>query len=254
MLRALDEDAVRAALRALRAEGVRTLAVAFLWSVANPVHERRAAEIARDEIPDVRVICSVDVLPEIREWERTSAAVLSAYVLPAVEAYLRRLETFLAANGLRRPPLIMQVNGGVGTVDDVLRVPVTLLASGPAAGPAAASHTARGDAITIDMGGTSLDVAIVRAGRAAVSRELRVREQPIGVPGIEVLSIGAGGGSIASVDVGGALHVGPRSAGAAPGPACYGAGGTEPTVTDANLVLGYLPAERAARRTTRVRL
>ncbi len=254
----LDEDAVRRAAAAFREAGVRAVAIAFLWSVADASHEQRARAILAEELPDVEVRCSSDVLPEIREWERTSATVLSAYVLPAIGTYLRELEQRLAADGLVRAPLIMQINGGCASIPEILRAPVSVLASGPAAAPAAALHHATqlgtGDLITIDMGGTSLDVCLIQDGRAAVSRGIRVEEQPVGVPGVEVSSIGAGGGSIAWVDGGGALRVGPRSAGSRPGPACYGLGGTLPTVTDANVVLGaidpegFLGGRRALRR------
>jgi N-methylhydantoinase A len=253
----LDEDGVRAAAKTFRDAGVKAVAVALLWAVSNDAHERRAAEILREELPGVHVLCSVDILPEIREWARTSAAALSAYILPSIDAYLRRLEHTLADGKLGRPPLIMQINGGCSSVDEILARPVSVLASGPAAAPAAARfHAARvgaEDVITIDMGGTSLDVCLLRAGRPAVSRDLRVEDDPVGIPGIEVHSIGAGGGSIAWIDAGGALRVGPRSAGAVPGPACYGQGGEEPTVTDANVVLGYLApaAFLGGRRTLR---
>ena len=238
----IDEDAVRAAARTLASRDVGAVAVAFLWSVVNSEHELRAAELARQELPGVPVLCSSEILPEIREWERTSATLISAYVAPGLESYLRRFQQLLRDLGHPRDPLIMQVNGGCATVDEVLRRPVYALASGPAAAPAAALYDAPPDGgglITADVGGTSFDVSMVREGRVATSRDLRVDEQPIGVSGVDVHSIGAGGGSIAWVDSGGALRVGPQSAGAVPGPACYGIG-EQATVTDANVVLGYL--------------
>ncbi|MFN8223973.1 MAG: hydantoinase/oxoprolinase family protein [Gaiellales bacterium] len=242
--RALDEDAVRAAADVFRTAKVQAVAIAFLWSIVNGAHELRAAELLRQELPGVHVLTSAEVLPEIREWERTSATVLSAYILPVMSAYMRRLEGQLAERGLGRSVLIMQINGGCASVDEVLRRPVNTLHSGPAAAPAAAAWYAKDigadDLITIDMGGTSFDVCVIAGGRPSMSRTIEVDGQPVGVPGVEVESIGAGGGSIAWVDSGGALRVGPRSAGAVPGPACYGAGGTAPTVTDANVVLGYL--------------
>jgi N-methylhydantoinase A len=240
----LDEAAVLAAAERFRAAGVGGVAVAMLWSVVNPAHELRTAELLESALPGVPVLCSHQILPEIREWERTSATVLSAYIQPLVRDYLRRLETLLAARGLRTPLLVMQIIGGCGTVADVLRRPVDILHSGPAAAPSAAAWIAESvgerDLITVDMGGTSLDVCMITDGRASMSRRLQVEHQPIGVAGVEVHSIGAGGGSIAWIDSGGALRVGPRSAGSVPGPACYGNGGTDATVTDANLVLGYL--------------
>jgi len=244
ILTPLDEDGVRKAAATMREEGVSSVAVAFLWSIANSKHEHRAAEILREELPDVPVLCAVDILPEIREWERTSAAVLSAYMLPGVSTYLRELEASLKESGYGRGPLIMQINGGVASVSEILRKPVNVLASGPAAAPAVAAHSGASrnveNIVVIDMGGTSLDVCLLRDGRPAMSREISVDMQPIGVPGVDVLSVGAGGGSIAWVDSGGALRVGPQSAGSRPGPVGYDAGGTEPTVTDANIVLGYL--------------
>ena len=243
----LAEAEVHAAAAYFRRHGVQSITVALLWSIVNPDHERRVAEILRSELPEAYVICSADVLPEIREWERTSAAVLSAYILPEIDGYLRRLESALREEGLKRPPLIMQLNGGCAPIQEILHRPVNVLYSGPAAAPAAAAHHAARhdlkDLITVDMGGTSFDVCLIREGTPARSRTLQVDMQPVGVAGVDVHSIGAGGGSIARVDAGGALRVGPRSAGSIPGPAAYGAGGTAPTVTDANITLGYLSPE-----------
>ena len=243
----LDESDVRAAADVFRRNGVEAVAVALLWSIVNPAHEQRVAEILREELPDAYLVCSSDVLPEIREWERTSAAVLSAYVLPEIADYMRRLEADLREHGLRHAPLIMQLNGGCAPIQEILRRPVYVLHSGPAAAPAAASyHGVRHglqDMITVDMGGTSFDVCLMHNGSPARSRNLQVEMQPVGVAGVDVHSIGAGGGSIAYVDPGGALRVGPRSAGSVPGPAAYGLGATEPTVTDANVILGYLAPE-----------
>lgn len=257
VLTPLDESDVRQAAAKFRRLNVSAVAVAYLWAMANPVHERRTAEILAEELPGVHVVCGSDVLPEIREWERTSATALSAYILPGIDQYLRALETLLADVGLPRPPLIMQINGGCASVTEILRRPVYALASGPAAAPAAAAAYASSagltDLITVDMGGTSFDVCLIRGGRPAVSRSIQVEMQPVGVAGIDVHSIGAGGGSVAWVDSGGALRVGPRSAGAVPGPVSYGAGGIEPTVTDANVALGYLAPEAflGGRRTLR---
>jgi N-methylhydantoinase A len=246
VLTPLAEHEVRAAAAYLRRHDVRSVAVSLLWSIVNDAHERRLAEILGDELPDAHIVCSADVLPEIREWERTSATVLSAYILPGIDGYLRRLESALLDAGLPRPPLIMQLNGGCAPIAEILRRPVYALHSGPAAAPAAAAHHARHkmqDLITVDMGGTSFDVCLIKDGASVRTRSLQVEHQPVGVAGVDVHSIGAGGGSIASVDSGGALRVGPRSAGSVPGPAAYGAGGGEPTVTDANIVLGYLAPE-----------
>ena len=244
VVRPLDEAAVRASAARFRTAGVKAIAVAFLWSMINPTHEERAAEILREELPGCYVVTSSEVMPEIREWERTSATVLSAYILPVIDEYLRKLQADLLSAGLKRDVLIMQVNGGCSSVNEILRRPVYALHSGPAAAPAAATWFARDvgadDLISVDMGGTSFDVCLISGKRAEMTRDLQVDGQPIGVPAVEVRSIGAGGGSIAWIDSGGALRVGPRSAGAVPGPVCYGAGGLEPTVTDANLLLGYL--------------
>ncbi|HEV3034121.1 MAG TPA: hydantoinase/oxoprolinase family protein [Solirubrobacteraceae bacterium] len=239
----LDEQEVRQAARHFAEAGVKAVAVTFLWSMLYPQHELRAAEILTEELPGVQVVCSHTVLPEIREWERTSATAISAYIIPRISEYLTNLERELVQAGLKRPPLIMQINGGCARIPDILRVPVNILASGPAAAPAAAMYFADSvgeDLITVDMGGTSLDVCMIQGGRAAMSRDIQVEDQPIGVSAVDVHSIGAGGGSIAWIDGGGALRVGPRSAGSRPGPACYDFGGEEPTVTDANVVLGYL--------------
>lgn len=247
VVKPLSEADVRTAAAHFGDEDVAAVAVAFLWSIVNPAHEIRAAEILQEELPDTKVILSSDVLPEIREWERTSATVLSAYILPGIDTYLRELEAVLERSGFTRSPLIMQINGGCASVDEILRRPVFALASGPAAAPAAATFHARDidakNLISVDMGGTSFDVCLIRDGRAGMSRTIQVEQQPIGVAGVEVHSVGAGGGSIAWIDAGRALRVGPRSAGARPGPACYGLGGGEPTVTDANVVLGYLEPE-----------
>lgn len=240
----LDEDDVRAAAAQFREAGVGAVAIAFLWSIVNATHEDRAAEILAEELPGVKVLRSSRVLPEIREWERTSATALSAYIAPGIDDYLNRLKAILAEAGLERRPLIMQINGGCASIEEILERPVNALGSGPAAAPAAALHHAIPlgirDLITIDLGGTSFDVALIRDGRPAMSRSIQVDMQPIGVPAVDVHSVAAGGGSMAHVDSGGVLHVGPQSAGASPGPACYGAGGTSPTVTDATVVLGYL--------------
>ncbi|MSO69871.1 MAG: hydantoinase/oxoprolinase family protein, partial [Alphaproteobacteria bacterium] len=240
----LDATSVQQATRALKAENVKAVAVALLWSIVNPAHERMVKELIEREMPGVPVVLSSDVLPAIREWERTCSTLLSAYVLPGISTYLRELERYLKESGLKRPLLIIQLNGGCASVENVLRKPIYALASGPAAGPAAALHCAQrenlSDVIAVDMGGTSFDVCMVTGGQATMTKEMRVEDMPVGVAAVDVHSIGAGGGSIAWVDKGGALQVGPRSAGADPGPACYAQGGAEPTVTDANVVLGYI--------------
>lgn len=243
----LDEDAVRDAARTLGKHEVKAVAIAFLWSIVDASHEQRTAEIVREELPDADVLCSSDILPEIREWERTSSTILSAYIAPIIGDYLRSFEAAMKQSGMPNRPLIMQVNGGCAAVPDLLARPVNAVASGPAAGPAAGAHYAASTKapdrlIVIDMGGTSFDVCLLRDGEAVMSSDIRGAGQPIGVNGVEVLSVGAGGGSIAWIDSGSSLRVGPRSAGSQPGPACYGRGGSEPAVTDANLVVGRMAA------------
>jgi N-methylhydantoinase A len=240
----LNEDDVRAAAEKIKAAGVKAVGIAFMWSVSNPVHEERAAAILAEALPDVAVLISSEVLPEIREWERTSATALSAYIWPKIGDYLNRFEAMLKATPFARELQIMQINGGCASVPEVMRRPVYTLASGPAAAPAAAlfhmTEPELGNVITGDMGGTSFDVCLITGGRPAMSRSVQVEFQPIGVAAVEVNSIGAGGGSIGWIDDGGALRVGPQSAGSKPGPVCYDQGGEQPTVTDANVALGYL--------------
>lgn len=251
VVRDLDAEGVRAAAATFREKKVTAVAVAFLWSIVNPGHELEALRILEEELPGVPVVASHRVLPEIREWERTSATVLSAYVLPKIGDYLQRLESYLTERGLPVPAQYMQINGGCARIDEIMKRPVNILGSGPAAAAAASIQTAgrvsalpnARNLITIDMGGTSLDLSVIEDGRPIMTRDLRVEAQPVGVSGVEVQSIGAGGGSIAYLDTGGVLKVGPISAGSVPGPACYGAGGERPTVTDANVVLGYVVPE-----------
>ena len=247
IVKPLDENAVREAAQTLGKHDVKAVAVAFLWSIIDASHEKRAAEIVREELPDVDVLCSSDILPEIREWERTSSTIVSAYIAPIIGDYLRAFEAEMTKGGMPHRPLIMQVNGGCAAVPDLLARPVNAVASGPAAGPAAGAHYASTTKspdrlIVVDMGGTSFDVCLLRDGEAVMSSDIKVADQPIGVNGVEVLSVGAGGGSIAWIDSGNSLRVGPRSAGSQPGPACYGRGGVEPAVTDANLVTGRMAA------------
>jgi N-methylhydantoinase A len=247
VLKPLYEESVREAAGELQAQGAEAVAVSLLWAQANPAHERRVRELLAEELPGVPVLLSSDILPEVGEWVRTSATTLSAYVYAGCRDYLQRLERWLHEHGLGQDLLVMQVNGGSATVAGTLRVPVGIIHSGPAAAPASGLQVGRRvgarDMITVDMGGTSFDVCLIKDGEVPRSRAIEVEHQPIGVPGVEIHSIGAGGGSIAWIDRGGALRVGPRSAGADPGPAAYDQGGRLPTVTDANVVLGYLSPE-----------
>jgi N-methylhydantoinase A len=243
---ALDLEAVRAAVGALVADGVDALAVCFLHAYANPAHERAAAALVRREFPGLYLSVSSDVLPEFREFERLSTTVMNAYVGPVMARYLQRFEERAAALGLGAPPLILQSNGGVATVSQVRERPVFTMASGPSAGVTGAGYLA-GRAghpriITFDMGGTSTDVSVVEHGAPVTAAEKAYHGYPVKAAMLDVDSVGAGGGSLAWVDPGGFLRVGPRSAGAEPGPAAYGRGGESATVTDANLLLGRLDA------------
>ena len=231
----LDGASVEAAVAALGAAGVDAVAVCLLFSFLHPEHERRVGEAIRAALPGLRVSLSSDLLPEFREYERCSTTVANAYLAPVLAAYLERLEP---------QPLVMQSSGGVVEAAAAAGRPAACVLSGPAAGVVGAAFVAGAgghrDLLTFDMGGTSTDVAAVLEGEVQVTSEAAVAGVPIRFPMVDVHTIGAGGGSIAWLDDGGALRVGPRSAGARPGPACYGRGGDRPTVTDANLVLGYL--------------
>ncbi|RLM53947.1 hydantoinase/oxoprolinase family protein [Halobellus sp. Atlit-31R] len=242
----VDELAVRDVAARIRECDAESVAVSLLHAYADPRNEQRAAEILRAEL-DIPVSASHEVLAEFREYERTSTTVVDAYVTPAIERYLGRLSTRASEVGLPEP-LVMQANGGIAAVDTVRDHAVTTTMSGPAAGVVGASAAAGAVAedrglqglVTFDMGGTSSDVSLVRDGAAERTTDGEIAGQPIRTPMVDVTTVGAGGGSIAWVDSGGALRVGPESAGSDPGPACYGDGGSEPTVTDANLVLGYI--------------
>jgi N-methylhydantoinase A len=240
----LDEDAVRRALRRMRRQGVDSLAVVFLFSYVNPAHERRVRELAAEELPGVMISLSHEVMPSAPEFERTSTTLVNAYVGPKIGRYLGRLAERLRGAGFRGELLVMQSNGGVMPGGYVAEKAVAVMGSGPAGGVNGATAVAGAagirDFISVDMGGTSYDVCLVRGGAPEVKAGWNWHHRYlIGLPMVDVQSVGAGGGSIARV-VSGALHVGPESAGAQPGPVCYGRGGVEPTVTDANLVLGYL--------------
>ncbi|MCC6168046.1 MAG: hydantoinase/oxoprolinase family protein [Caldilineaceae bacterium] len=242
VLEALDEAAVAALGEKLAASDIESLALALLFAFRNPVHEERAAAILAAACPDLPISLSSAILPEYREVERTATTVINAYVQPLVGRYLARLARALAGSRVR----ILQSNGGAIGLDQAAAQPVRLVLSGPAGGVVGAFAVARqalDDAappiITLDMGGTSTDVALC-PGAIPASAESAIGDLPLRLPVIDIHTVGAGGGSIAAVDAGGGLRVGPASAGALPGPACYGRGGTEPTVTDANLVLGRL--------------
>jgi N-methylhydantoinase A len=242
----LDEAAVRDAARALRADGVEAIAVCFLFSYLNPAHELRARDIVREEAPDCFVCASAEVAPQFREFERFTTALLNAFVGPRLRDYVARLEAELGEGGFAADLHVMCSNGGVATAATVARSPVSTLLSGPAAGVLgggwSGALSGRNRLITFDVGGTSADIGIVIDGQfaEATARDTWIGGYPLLAPMIDIHTIGAGGGSIAHIDSGGAFRVGPHSAGADPGPAAYGRGGSEPTVTDANLVLGRL--------------
>jgi N-methylhydantoinase A len=248
VVRELPEEQVREAARRLSLLGVESVAVAFLFSYLNPAHERRAREILLEEMPELaHISLSHEVLPRAPEFERTSTTLVNAYVGPRLSRYVNGLTSKLREAGYTGEVLLMQSTGGVMPADYVTRNAVSLLGSGPTAGVLGAARVASsikvGDFVSVDMGGTSYDICVVRGGEPTVSLDWNWRHRYyIGLPMVDVRAIGAGGGSIASVQAG-SLSVGPQSAGAEPGPACYGRGGTMPTVTDADLVLGYLPAE-----------
>jgi N-methylhydantoinase A len=250
VLTALDEDEVRAAARELLDEGVDAVAVCFLFSYLNPEHERLAAAIVREEMPDAFITTSADIVPQFREFERFTTACMSAFVGPKTGLYLERLGSALSDEGVRSDLHVMMSSGGLASVQSAAERPVTLLLSGPAAGILggrwAGELADRRRLITFDMGGTSADIGIVTeqgVGEAS-ARDTWVGGYPLLVPMLDVHTIGAGGGSIAFVDPAGGFRVGPRSAGAVPGPACYGLGGQDPTVTDAHVVLGRIDPER----------
>jgi 5-oxoprolinase (ATP-hydrolysing)/N-methylhydantoinase A len=252
VLRPLDLEQVRAAARALVAQGVRALAVVFLHAYRNPAHEQAARDLLLAEFPDLAVSISSEVAPEIREYERTCTTVANAYVQPLVARYLDRLEAAVAARGFRGRFYLMQSSGGLIAPEVARRYPIRLLESGPAGGALVAAffgeRAGRPAVVAFDMGGTTAKIALVQDGRPAVRPQIEAARVhrftrgsgiPIMIPVVDMIEIGAGGGSIVRVDALGLLKVGPDSAGAIPGPACYGFGGAEATVTDACLALGY---------------
>lgn len=245
----LDEDDVRAAIEACASEGVEAIAICFLHSYLDGADEERAAAIVRERAPSIHVTTSADVVREYKEYERFSTAALNAYVMPVMDRYLGRLESRLADSGFREPIEMMKSSGGLMRASTARRYPVETLLSGPAAGVMGAIHVAERSGfrnlITYDMGGTSTDVALISDGKVVRTAETRISNLPIKTHMIDIKTVGAGGGSIASIVGGRTFKVGPHSAGADPGPACYGKGGVVPTVTDANLVLGRLSSSYA---------
>jgi N-methylhydantoinase A len=247
----LDEDEVRAGVQRLKDEGIESYAVCLLQAPANPIHEQRCAELIAELHPEAHISLSTVVVNEIGEFERFSTTLVNAYLSPVLRDYINRLVAELEARGFGGQLLVMQSNGGTGAASDVGSFGARALLSGPAGGVVAASALGRvagfDNVIGVDMGGTSYDLSLVRGGRPQVRTDAWAARYRIGLSILDIHTIGAGGGSIAWIDSGRALRVGPQSAGANPGPACYGHGGELPTVTDANLVLGYLSAENFLR-------
>lgn len=246
----LDEAAVRSACALFRRRGIGAVVIGFMFSFLNDAHEQRAREIVLEEMPDAYVTCSAEVAKMMREYERFSTAAMNSYVGPKTASYLRDLEHRLREAGLGARLRIMQSNGGVSTVEACARRPIRILLSGPAGGviggAAEGGMAGRSDLITVDIGGTSADISTIPGGALKIRnpRDTSVSGHAVLTPMIDLVTIGAGGGSIAAIDEAGGFQVGPRSAGAEPGPACYGRGGTEPTVTDAQVVLGRLDPDR----------
>jgi N-methylhydantoinase A len=249
ILRPLDEDGARQAIRELLDQDVECIAVALLHSYANPRHEARIRELIAEECPAMLVSVSSEVVPAYREYERTMTTVLNSYVMPVMERAIKSVRSGLREAGLDPALGVVRCDGGIMSADAVTLAPVHTVLSGPAAGVYGAAYVARlagyDDIVSLDMGGTSTDVSLATGGRARIRGDAMVSEYPVKIPIMDIVTIGAGGGSIAYVSSSGALHVGPRSAGSNPGPVCYDLGGEEITVTDANLVLGRLSPDLA---------
>ena len=244
VLSALDDESLDRAIDVLRAANVEAIAICYLNAFAHPEHERRSAERLRTSWPEVHVSVSADVLPEFREYERLSSTVVNAYLMPVTRRYFRRFAVEVAAAAIPDPPFIMNSGGGIMTPEQAAQRPIDTLFSGPSGGVSGAIDVAKragiGDIITFDMGGTSTDVCLVQGGEARISHSRIINGCPLKAAALDVHTVGAGGSSVAAIDAGGMLRVGPHSAGARPGPACYRQGGEAPTVTDANVVLGRL--------------
>ncbi len=244
IIKELDEQAVRQAVQRLVEEGIEAIAVCFLFSFVNPMHEKRVKEIIEEEAPHLFVSLSSEVLPQIREFERVSTTIVNAYTGPSLQSYLNHLESKLQEQGFRGELFVMQSNGGVQNVEQTGKLAAGSLLSGPAGGVSAGAFigekSGNDNIITVDMGGTSYDVSVIEQLQPTITTESWISRYRVALPMMDIHTIGSGGGSIAWIDSGGALRVGPQSAGSFPGPACYGRGGTEPTVTDVNVLLGYI--------------
>ena len=240
----LSEEDVRDACRHFLREGVESVAISFVWSVLHPEHEARAAEIVREMMPHVRLTVGSQLYPQVREYTRTSTAIVNAYLAPILQRYVEAVDAYFQSLGARHPVRYFQSNGGLALGHVVSDQSVYAINSGPASAPQAALYIGEPwdlkNIITVDMGGTSFDITLTRDGRANVSKNIDFLRYRIGIPMIQVETLGAGGGSIGWIDSMGLMQMGPQSAGSEPGPACYDQGGEKPTTTDANLVLGYL--------------
>jgi N-methylhydantoinase A len=244
---AMEEADVRAACELFLKEGVETVAISFVWSVINTKHERRAAEIVREMMPQAILTIGSELYPQIREYTRTSTAVVNAYLAPVLRKYVGAVDAYFKSLGAKQPVRYFQSNGGLAIGTVMTDRSVYAINSGPASAPQAGLYVSapfkKKNVITVDMGGTSFDITLTKDGQTNLNKNIDFLRYRIGVPMIQVETLGAGGGSIGWIDSHGILQVGPQSAGSEPGPACYGTGGTEPTTSDANLVLGYLNPE-----------
>ncbi len=240
----MEEADVREACALFAKEGVETVAISFVWSVLNPAHERRAAEIVREMLPQAILTVGSELYPQIREYTRTSTAVVNAYLAPVMRTYVAAVDAYFRSLGAKQPVRYFQSNGGLAIGQVMTDRSVYAINSGPASAPQAGLYVSapfkRKNVITVDMGGTSFDITLTKDGQTNLNKNIDFLRYRIGVPMIQVETLGAGGGSIGWINSLGILQVGPQSAGADPGPACYGEGGIEPTTSDANLVLGYL--------------
>lgn len=244
IIRDLDEQSVRNAVQQFLQDGIEAIAVCFLFSFVNPAHENRVKEIIQEEAPNMFISLSNEVLPQIREFERVSTTIVNAYIGPRLKAYLNHLQSRLNNHGFTGELYVMQSNGGVQNIEQTGKLAAGSLLSGPAGGVSASSlmgeRSGFENIITVDMGGTSYDVSVIENLQPSISTETWISRYRVAIPMLDIHTIGSGGGSIAWIDNGGALRVGPKSSGSNPGPACYGRGGTEPTVTDVNVFLGYI--------------
>lgn len=245
----LNEDDILTAIEVFKAAEVKSVAISFVWSIQNPQHEQRARELIQQHMPDVFICCGHEVYPQIKEYTRTSTTVVNAYLSPVMSSYVAKIDDYFKSLGAKQPVRYFQSNGGLAVGEVMRDRAVNAINSGPASAPQAGLFIAEpfgiNNVITVDMGGTSFDITMAKDGQTSLNRDIDFLRNRIGVPMIHVETLGAGGGSIAHVNSFGMLEVGPHSAGSFPGPACYQQGGEKPTVTDANIVLGYLNPDAA---------